>query len=92
MENRAMTDTPPRPQWTHPDVKTAAAVEIVDAVWEWARRLAVYPDDDTVDLKEFEKLIIAAVLFSPDAYEGGRYLADYHDWPCDGLSSPCHSG
>lgn len=76
--------TPPRPQWTHPDVKTAAAADIVETVFAWARRVDVYPDDDTVDQKEFGALITAAVLCSVDAYECGRYLADYHDWPCDG--------
>ncbi len=76
--------TPPRPQWNHPDVKTAAAADIVDTVWAWSRRVDIYPDDDTVDQKEFAALITAAILCSPDAYDCGRYLADYHDWPTDG--------
>ncbi len=75
---------PPRPQWNHPDVKTAAAADIVELVWAWSRRVDIYPDDDSVDQKEFAALITAAVLCSVDAYACGRYLADYHDWPCDG--------
>ena len=63
-------------------MKEAVAKEYVEEVKKWAFSHGAV-DEDTPD-KEF--LVATALAFreSPDAYQAGRYLEDFFDWPVTG--------
>ena len=77
-----MTDIPPRPRWNHQCVKEAAAREIVDDVRHWAGNYGVV-EEDACD-REFLALLSIAIIESADAYQAGRYLEDFFNWPVTG--------
>lgn len=74
---------PPRPKWNHPDVKTAVAAEFVDEVQHWAELMGVVEAGEH-DEREFLAVLTLALIESPDAYQAGRYLEDFIDWPVTG--------
>lgn len=70
---------PPRPAWNHKVVKEAVAVEYVEEVRKWAYLHGAVEED--VDDREFLAAVTLAILESPDAYQTGRYLEDFYEWP-----------
>lgn len=72
---------PPRPRWNHPNVKDAVAKEYVEPVRKWADLHGV---EDSADDREFLVAIAMALRESPDAYQAGRYLEDFYEWPVTG--------
>lgn len=72
---------PPRPRWNFPEVKDAVAKEYVEKVREWALLHGV--EEEATD-REFLVAIAMALRESPDAYQAGRYLDDFYDWPVTG--------
>lgn len=73
---------PPRPRWNHVEVKEAVAIEYVDAVRDWAN-LHGAVDGEATD-REFLVAVAMAFRESPDAYQAGRYLEDFFEWPVTG--------
>jgi hypothetical protein len=70
---------PPRPRWNHKIVKEAVAARFVEEVRAWAEMNGAVAEE-TED-KEFRVATALAILESPDAYQAGRYLDDFYDWP-----------
>ena len=75
------TNIPRRPAWNSTDVKTEAALEIVEDVRSWAIKGGLIADDASE--KEFNALVVIAVRESPDSYQAGRYFEDFYEWPVD---------
>lgn len=73
---------PPRPAWNHKVVKEAVAVEFVEEVRKWAYLHGAVEED--VEDREFLAVVVLAMLESPDAYQAGRYLEDFYEWPVTG--------
>jgi len=63
-------------------VKEAAAREISDRVRVWADGVGAIPDE--AEDKEFVAVLALTLIESPDAYQAGRYLDDFMDWPVSG--------
>lgn len=70
---------PPRPRWNHRDVKEAVAKEYIGEVRKWAELHGV-ADIESSD-QEYWLAITLALQESPDAYQAGRYLDDFFEWP-----------
>ena len=77
-----LNNLPPRPRWNHQCVKEATALEFVDSIRDWAESMGVV--DEGVDDKEFLAVLTLALVESPDAYQAGRYLEDFIEWPVTG--------
>lgn len=77
-----MQNIPPRPKWNHPDVKSAAALTIVDDVSAWAIAMGVMSAD--ADKRELAALVTLSILESADAYQAARYLDSFMGWPVNG--------
>ena len=73
---------PPRPCWYHPDVKDSVAAEFSDEIRAWAVACGVVDPDS--DPKTFLALVTIALRECADAYDAGRYLEDFMDWPVTG--------
>ena len=74
-------DKPIRPQWNHPEVKTASVCGVMDEIRAWASDRGVVAED--VNMDEFRAVITLAVLESADAYETCRYIDTFLRWPVD---------
>lgn len=70
---------PPRPRWNHNIVKHAVAREYVGDVRNWAELHGV-TDIEASD-REYLVAVTMALQESPDAYQAGRYLDDFFEWP-----------
>lgn len=73
---------PPRPRWNHVEVKEAVALEYVEPVRAWADLVGAV-EDGAAD-REYVVAVVMALRESPDAYQAGRYLDDFFDWPVTG--------
>lgn len=72
---------PPRPRWNSVEVKTAAALGILEEVRLWALDRDV--KDASGDPKQFKALLAFALTENTDAYYTTYYLHDIYDWPAD---------
>lgn len=70
---------PPRPRWNHQCVKEVTAEKYVEAVRHWADNFGALEAD--ADDREFLACFTLALIESPDAYQAGRYLEDFFNWP-----------
>jgi len=77
-----VTENNVRPCWHHNDVKAAVAVEYVDEVQSWANMYGA--KGANADSREFLAGFTLALQESADAYQAGRYLDDFFDWPVAG--------
>lgn len=72
----------PRPQWNHPDAKALAAKECLSEVRTWALQAGVLSEEDSE--AELLAVLTLAMQESADAYDAGRYLESFVDWPTNG--------
>jgi len=74
---------PPRPRWNHKPVKESVAKEFVGEVRDWADLNGVIATKDATE-QDYLVALAVTLIESPDAYQAGRYLDDFFDWPVAG--------
>lgn len=78
----SMTTAPTRPTWNNTAVMEEAARLIYSDVKTWADSMGAIPEG--ADEREVAAVVTLAILESADAYEAGRYLESFCEFPTNG--------